>query len=199
MPKIVDHDARRVELSQAVWKIVGEQGMEAVTVRSVAEAAGWSVGVLSHYFPTKGSLLEFAFELEGKRVQRKLDDATRGRVGMDALRELVAATLPLDAERITIARIWLGYMGRAANDRRLAESFRRRFHAWRQRIIEAIDSGITCGEISEDVDRETAADALMSFVDGTCMQEFFEPERCSSERQLALLEAQLDVLRPRDA
>jgi AcrR family transcriptional regulator len=195
MPKVVDHNARRAELSEAVWRIIEQQGMEAVTARTVAEAAGWSLGVLSHYFPSKDSLLQFAFDLEGEHAYARLAKARASGQGVEALRAVVEETLPLDDERIAIARVWLGYMGRAVNDQRLYSSFERRFRRWRETITEALESAIDAGELRPDIDLEGAADTLMTFVDGICIQQIFEPERCSRDRQLALLDAQLAGLR----
>ena len=40
MPKIVDHEARRAELAEAVWRLASRDGLEAVTLRGVAAEAG---------------------------------------------------------------------------------------------------------------------------------------------------------------
>jgi AcrR family transcriptional regulator len=48
MPKVVDHEQRRGELAAAVWSLASREGLEAVTVRRVAEEAGWSTGALVH-------------------------------------------------------------------------------------------------------------------------------------------------------
>ena len=149
----------------------------------------------SHYFPSKDSLLQFAFDLEGEHVHARLAKAMASARGFAALRAVIEETLPLDAERVAIARVWLGYMGRAANDARLADSFQWRFHRWRETIVKALESAFELGELRPDIDREAAADTLMGFVDGICMQQVFEPERCSKDRQLALLDAQLASLR----
>ena len=50
MPKIVDHEERRREVTLAAARIVIESGRSALTARNVAEATGWSTTVVSHYF-----------------------------------------------------------------------------------------------------------------------------------------------------
>ncbi|MDQ1250665.1 MAG: hypothetical protein QG597_5044, partial [Actinomycetota bacterium] len=50
MPKIVDHEARRREIVEAMWRIVQREGFAAVSVRSVAAEAGLSKASISHYF-----------------------------------------------------------------------------------------------------------------------------------------------------
>ena len=63
MPKVVDHDRRRAELSEALWRVALRDGFDAVTVRSVALESGWSAGALRHYFPDKAEMVLFAVDL----------------------------------------------------------------------------------------------------------------------------------------
>ena len=61
VPKIVDHDERRLELVDATWRIIARLGIEGATMREIALEAGFANGALKPYFPTKDTLLEFAF------------------------------------------------------------------------------------------------------------------------------------------
>jgi AcrR family transcriptional regulator len=72
MPKVVDHEERRTELATAVWRLASREGLEAVTVRRVAEEAGWSTGAVVHYFADKEDLLLFAFSTVADRVRTRL-------------------------------------------------------------------------------------------------------------------------------
>ena len=63
MPRKIDRDRRKAQLAEAVWRIVVERGIGAVSVRAVAEEAGVAVGSLRHVFPTRAELLEFSAEL----------------------------------------------------------------------------------------------------------------------------------------
>ena len=75
MPKVVDHEERRSELAAAVWRLASRDGLEAVTVRRVAEEAGWSTGAVVHYFADKEDLLLFAFSTVADRVRTRLTKA----------------------------------------------------------------------------------------------------------------------------
>jgi AcrR family transcriptional regulator len=75
MPKVVDHEQRREELAAAVWRIASRDGLDAVTIRAVANEAGWSTGALHHYFADKEDLL---FD-DDAHVDRALRDALGGR------------------------------------------------------------------------------------------------------------------------
>ena len=39
MPRTIDHDARRAELAEAVWRVILHRGIGAVSVRTVAAEA----------------------------------------------------------------------------------------------------------------------------------------------------------------
>src|SRR6476661_5623189 len=105
VPKIVDHDERRLELVDATWRIIARQGLESATMREIATEAGFANGALKPYFPTKDTLLEFAFSHVFNRTNLRIAEVTAGRTGLDALRAFCLEVLPLDDERVTEARI----------------------------------------------------------------------------------------------
>lgn len=68
MPKQVDHEARRAQIIEALWRITARGGLERASFRVVAREAGVSVNLIQHYFGTKDRLLVAALELLGHRV-----------------------------------------------------------------------------------------------------------------------------------
>src|SRR6478672_1509564 len=57
MPKRVDHEARRREITDAVCRITVKGGLAAATFREVAAEAGVSVRLVQYYFGSKDELL----------------------------------------------------------------------------------------------------------------------------------------------
>lgn len=55
-------DDRRTQILDGVWQVIVEDGLTAVSVRSVAAAAGVSAGRVQHYFPTKVALVRASVE-----------------------------------------------------------------------------------------------------------------------------------------
>lgn len=55
------HD-KRAEIVRGVWAVIAQQGLAAVSVRSVATAAGVSPGRVQHYFTTKTELVRASVE-----------------------------------------------------------------------------------------------------------------------------------------
>ena len=95
----MDRDARKAQLAQAVWQVVLDQGVSAVSVRTVAERAGVAVGSLRHVFPTRSELVRFSAELMMQRVtERLLATAARDEPYEYAL-AIIENVLPLDPDR----------------------------------------------------------------------------------------------------
>lgn len=125
MPRIVDHAARRKELAQAALSIVRAEGAEALSVRRLAAASGWSVGALRHYVPDMDALAGLLLEEVSARVQQGVADVlTRARLDdLDLLRGVVvdclAQVVPLDPQREVEFAVWRYFWGR---DRRGVEA-----------------------------------------------------------------------------
>jgi AcrR family transcriptional regulator len=131
MPRYVDHDARRRHIAATAAELVGTRGLEALTFRNVAEAAGSSTTVLTHYFADKRDLLQFTFEVVAERSGARFDQAQRDGGG---LRECLEALLPLDPERQTEWRLLTCYWGMAVSDPNLAQAQARHVRSAQRRI-----------------------------------------------------------------
>lgn len=112
---------RQVALTDALLRIVAEHGLDQVSVREVASAAGVSIGTVQHYFPTKDAMLAAAFTEVVRRIRVRVAAVEPGpdlRANLSAvLREL----LPLDARRADEVRIQLAFAARAATAPALAD------------------------------------------------------------------------------
>ena len=196
MPKIVDHEERRGELAAAVWSLASREGLEAVTVRRVAEEAGWSTGALVHYFADKEELLLFAFRTVADRVGRRLELASeRTSDPLELARSQLMEGLPIDRERKAEVRVWFAFLGLALTRPALARTQRVTYRAWRDRVRDRLREAQEAGAIRADVDCAAEAAALVALVDGLAIQATFEPRALSARRQTELVDAHLDALR----
>ena len=67
MSRSIDLTARKAQLAEAVWQVILDRGISAVSVRTVAEQAGLVVGSLRHVFPTRAELLAYFIRREPLR------------------------------------------------------------------------------------------------------------------------------------
>jgi TetR/AcrR family transcriptional repressor of bet genes len=196
MPKVVDHEERRAELAAAVWRLASREGLEAVTVRRVAEEAGWSTGALVHYFTDKEALILFAFRTAADRVSRRLAELEERTVDpLERARAQLIEGLPLDRERQHEVRFWFSFLGLALTRPALARAQRVAYRAWRDRIADRLREAQEVGDVRADADCATEAAALVGLVDGLAVQATFEPRALSAARQVELVDACLDRLR----
>jgi AcrR family transcriptional regulator len=196
MPKVVDHEERRAELAAAVWRLASREGLEAVTVRRVADEAGWSTGAVVHYFSDKEELLLFAFRTVADRVGRRLAAAEeRTDEPLELARAWLVQGLPLDAERQAEVRVWFAFLGLALARPELARAGRLTYRAWRRRVADLLEEAQRRGQVRADVDCAAAAAALVAVVDGLAVQATFEPRALSGRHQAELVDQHLDALR----
>jgi len=176
VPKIVDHDERRLELVDATWRIIARQGLEGATMREIAMEAGFANGALKPYFPTKDTLLEFAFGHVFNGTNNRIAGVTAGKSGIEALRAFCLEVLPLDEERIKEARIVIPFWQKAVNDPQKAEIHQQSMDEWvstiRRYLAEARDSG----DVSAAVDDSILARQLLNMLLGAQIEAALAPK-----------------------
>jgi AcrR family transcriptional regulator len=192
MPKVVDHEARRAELAEAVWRLASREGLEALTVRRVAAEAGGSTGALVHYFRSKEDLLLFALQAVADRAGRRIAVAAeRTTDPLELTRATLAEMLPLDADRRAEVRVWFAFLGLALTRPTLARAQREAYRACRGLIADTLARAQEEGRILPGLDCEREAMALVALVDGLAVQAAFEPRKLDAERLMQIVDARL--------
>jgi AcrR family transcriptional regulator len=186
VPKQVDHEARRAELAEALWRLVVRDGIEAASLRRVAAEAGWSAGSLRHYFQTQSQLLAFAMELVVQRVTERVTALVPWPDREESARRTLHEVLPLDAERRAEMQVWLAFTMRSLVDRDLRE------------LRETSHQGLRglCRTAAELLGSTDAADAerLHALVDGLALHAVLDPATTTPDRMARLLSDELDEL-----
>lgn len=193
MPKVVDHEERRRELAEAVWRVILRDGLEGVSVRAVAAEAGWSTGALRHYLVTKEELLASAARLLEERVVARLESGTRGLAPREAVWAALCEVLPLDEERRTECALWFAFAGRSLVDSRIAEEYRRLLFDGVRKLCSAIAREMAdLGLLVPGLDPDTEAARLHALVDGLAVHGLLG--RMGEREILAVLDAHLDAV-----
>lgn len=145
MPKIVDHDARRSEISAVAVSLIARGGMEAATIREIAQESGYSKGVVEHYFENKEELISGALDWINQRYERRVNQATGGLVGVMALRKRILATLPTNKVIRDEWKVRLVFWSMAAIQEDLRKAQEQRFaraaDAFENDILTAVRTG----------------------------------------------------------
>jgi len=189
MPKIVDHDERRREIVRATWRVIRRIGVDATTVREIAKEAGYSNGVLAHYFTNKEELLILAHQQAFEQAATRMDEKATGAVGLDHLRSLLLEALPLDEERDLEAYIDVSFWAQSLVNDRLrkvrTESHIAARENWKNHISALRDSGHITTSTPDDV----LADELLMVIDSLSAQALLFPDVITPERQLLLVDS----------
>ena len=188
MPKIVDHDQRRLELVDATWRIIARLGIEGATMREIAEEAGFANGALKPYFPTKDLLLTSAFGHVFNRTNQRIAHVTSGLTGIAALRAFCAEVLPLDEERVNEARIVIPFWQKALNDAEMAALHSESMNQWHNTITAHAAAARAAGEIAAPIGDAAVADHLLNMMLGAQIVAALSP----AEHFAQDLEGQLD-------
>lgn len=200
MPKIVDHDQRRDEIVEAAGRLIARHGLEAATVRKIAAEAGFSSGVLDHYFADKDELLTQALAASHARISGRFRRLTQGIRGLAAVRALLADNLPIDGTRRDETRLEMQFWARSLGDQALMDVQRREMERFRKQLRRHLDEAVADGECPPGSDQEDALERLLALLDGISLRAVLEPSRLPAHRQLALLDREIDGLRsPGDA
>ena len=200
MPKLVDHDVRRKELLDAVWRIIARAGIAAATTREIAREAGVSNGVLSHYFPDKDSLLTAALRSSYDQFYERTRERTHGLVGLDALRVVVLEALPVDHERVLEAQIGVTFWGLALGNEALIQVQQSEWERFWDLLSDRVAEARTLGELPASADLDGITHELVVLVEGLSAEAVLYPARVPAVRQIAILDAILDRIRtPADA
>ncbi|MCX4748142.1 TetR family transcriptional regulator [Kitasatospora sp. NBC_01287] len=182
-----DHEARRRDVSEAVWRVLAARGFGALTLRAVAAEMGASTGLLTHYFPNKQALLRTALEVLDQRNQER-PRSTPPAEGLAALRTALLDNLPLTAELADANRIWVSSWDVALADPELAAEHAERYRRSRTRLAGHIAAAKARGELPGTSRADDLAAAAQSFTLGLITQALLAPAEFPPERQIRLLD-----------
>jgi AcrR family transcriptional regulator len=189
MPRIVDVDVRRAELTDATARVIARSGIEAATMREIAAEAGWTTGALTHYFADKRELLLATFQssLAARRSRRdELHDAST----IDRLRASLNGALPIDDDRRRHWLVTLAACSHATGSPPLADAQRDAYREFRDHLILLVEEvGLATGTGARHI-----AEQLIATADGIAIQAMFDPDSWPAERQQGALDAQLDAV-----
>ncbi|GIH28576.1 hypothetical protein Aph01nite_68860 [Acrocarpospora phusangensis] len=192
MPKIVNHEERRQEVVAAARRIILRDGIEAATTRAIAKEAGYSNGVLTHYFSDKDDILLSALQSSHRRITARLMDKLAGRTGLAALREVLLDNLPLDDERVQETGLEIGFWARSIGSPALLQVQREEAGDLRRLVRALLQSARDSGELTTAENLDDVTERLLALVDGLSVHRLLYP--ADDARMERIMTAELDRL-----
>ncbi|MFF7231383.1 TetR family transcriptional regulator C-terminal domain-containing protein [Streptomyces sioyaensis] len=170
MPKKVDHEARRQEISEALWRLASTRGLDGASLRDVAAEAGISLGRLQHYFRSKDEMLLFALQhinrLAGERIRARIEALPEEPTPREVLRACLSGLLPLDEKSRVGVLVGAAYFARAVYDEPLRAEAKNGIPQLRALFADQLRRAAERGELPPERATEDEAMLLISLVDG---------------------------------
>ena len=189
MPKIVDHDARRREIVEASWEVIAGEGLDGLTLRKIAAAAGCTTGRLTHYFADREELVLAALRAVYDAAAARMAEARdAGGPPRQNLLRMLEEALPLDETRLREWKIWIAFWAAAAADGTLAKENDTRHNEWRASIRPLIR------DIAPSADATREAEHLVGLVNGLGLEAAISPTRQNRARARETLARHLESL-----
>src|SRR3954454_10515353 len=148
MPVTVDHDVRRREVAEAVWRVLSDTGFAGLSLRAVAREMGATTGLVTHYFRSKRELVEHALEVVHERTVPRMAQAETPARGVEGLRVRLRAVLVDDAEATVLSKGWGGFWDVALADEELGRAEAARYERWRERLRPLVDEALAADELA---------------------------------------------------
>lgn len=176
MPKVTEahRRARRQQILRAAFACFGREGFHGTTMHDVCEEADLSPGAVYNYFDGKDDIIRAIAEESRDALDalfETIDEEQPAPQVLAALLERLGAFAeqPSDAaeggHRVRV-RLW----GEALNTSDVRDPFRENLDHFIGRVAGIVREGQEKGTISQDVDPEGLARALLAFHQGTVLQ-----------------------------
>jgi AcrR family transcriptional regulator len=189
MSRSANRSAQGETLSRAVWDVLATQGLERLTVRSVAAAAGCTTGLVMHRFPNRQALLlharQLLHEITRTRVEALEATATTPRA---ALRAILVQGMSTDEQTRQESVVWMGFLAAAISDDELIAEHRRNNRSWRarvERLTAAAAPDWPAARVS------SVALALIAMAEGTAAFGAADPDAFPAAQQVEMLDGAL--------
>jgi len=188
VPKKVDHHQRRTEIARVVRELVRDVGVESLTIRNVAESAGFSTSIVVHYFDSKRDMLIFAQQESRRRAESAVRAA---RAAGGGLEDCVAIILPCSEEMKSDWHLFFAFWGMAMYDEELAEERRDGVADAQAIFAELVVEAQQQGLFDPNADPEMVATSVQIFANGMAALAMQGMQAWPADRQRHFLHEEL--------
>ena len=192
MPKIVDHEQRREEIALVACRVVAQYGFERATILRIAREAGYTTGMVAHYFDTKQDIVIAALRLILRRIEERLTPG--GADGQAQLLAVLTEALPVDETRYIECAFWIAFWGQVPADKRL-----KRINGWLHReYLRLFERCLARGwrewQQWPAATREQVLRSVITFINGITASTVASRGDWPAARQIGQLRLQLQLL-----
>lgn len=115
-------DAKRGEILAALWRVVAQRGLSAVSIRAVATEAGVSPGRVQHYFASKDELVRASVDFMIESAEGAHRDATAEAAPAEELWNVLAHAIPHASTSRAGTSVFYSFVAAAVSDPHIART-----------------------------------------------------------------------------
>jgi AcrR family transcriptional regulator len=190
--------ARRLEVVEALFRVVVRGGLQQASLRAVADEAQLNIGSVRHYFDNQQELMRFAMQSMLDRVAARLCRRVEELPAMGALSrprrrqwvvDLLSELLPLDDIRRGEVIVWMEFIT-AARINPVLDDLAQKSAAGIRSLVRQVLSNQEIGLRNLHVETER----LAALLDGLSLDAVLRPDLLSADDCVATLRAHLAEL-----
>ncbi len=188
-------EVRREALVEATLRCLKEYGHEGVSVRRISAAAGVSIGLINHHFPSKSGLIAEAYET----LALSLQDSIRGQAEnravapRDRLRGFFRASFAPEILDPQLFNVWLVFWSMVAHSPEIRAVHDRTYGKYRS-ILESLLGQLSSSGAAPPFKLRPAAIALSALLDGLWVELSLSPVNFKPREAIALCEDWVNAL-----
>ena len=183
---------RRIEVSEAVWKVIVREGLDRTSIRAIARELDCTTGVVTHYFRDKQELILFALDRVTEKLQQAMQKVAEQPVSVDRLVEMLCAFLPLDNKRQEILKVWVAFLGYAVGRESLMLEHQASAGELREVIMQELKALQSAKKIRQDIDVGVEANSLLALVNGIALDSLIQKNCLNSQQQKMVIQRYFD-------
>jgi TetR/AcrR family transcriptional repressor of bet genes len=175
---------RREALVDATLRCLKKYGHDGVSVRRISAAAGVSIGLINHHFPSKSGLIAETYETLALSLQEELLTRANNHAASprERLSDFFRASFAPDLLDPQLFNVWVVFWSMVAHSREIREVHDRTYGKYRS-ILESLLGEVVKSGAAPKLKLRSAAIALTALLDGLWVE----------------LSLSADTFRPREA
>jgi AcrR family transcriptional regulator len=170
-------DAER-RLVRAAAELVGEVGPTRVTLANVGQRAGYSRGLATHHFGSKGALMQRLVEVVTSQFRDAISQHSQSDSPLDQLRQLVDFYFQVvsDLQPVNRARLVLWADAVAGPSEDVRDQMVSADREFREEIEKRIQLAVSAGDVPDDVDPVGLATVIVAMLRGVALQHLLDEQ-----------------------
>ncbi|MFM7010785.1 TetR/AcrR family transcriptional regulator [Limnohabitans sp. Hippo4] len=169
-PKHLPADERRTVTVEAVVALAAQQNPTDITTAAIAQHMGLTQGAIFRHFPSKESIVQSVLDWVSDKLMGKVNLAAQTQQSpIAALEAVFMAHMGFISEHPGAPRMLLAELQKTGDTipKRMVVTLMTNYRA---RIIELLEKGKACGEVSAELDLDAASTLYVGMIQGLVIQ-----------------------------